>query len=372
LDDLTQSFGMWLYQYGPSDETTTQFLVTVIGTGIVILLFEFLRPYFRVLNEKRYKKYKSKLEENEKFIRALPSLRWPPQNDEQRKWWNTAFKKLGKFSLVVVIFCLIVGGLWFWKDEYIDRSVSDSRTSVMKSMKGSIEDFDNQAKRLWQKATLDSMSENSCEKENMEMRKLQTSIICRERAGLLTNQHDDEFVRHYRLCMIDNGWQTKQCTCDEKNDECIPLFKNSSTCELVRWKADGIYLGVECTGYTQRKYRLESDQKTCNETASIVEAEKQEIAMKKSYNGVYEMYMYNSIPELDRLSRTIATYRMCMRHKGWNIQDCPEDEIGSIKCRKIWFSESTCQRLTRNWLEGKTAKHACLDVRHWINRSSKQ
>lgn len=350
MDDLTQSLGTWLYRYGPSDDTETQFLVTVIGTGIVILLFEFLRPYFRVLNERRYKKYKSKLEENEKLVRSLPSLRWPPRDEKQKQLWSSVFKKLRLFGILVIIFCLIVVGLWIWKDEYIDRTLSESRATIMESIGGTIQQFDKQAKRLWQKASLDSMDENSCEAENMKMRKLQTSIICRERASLLTSHLGDEFVRNYRLCMIDNGWQTKQCTCDEENEECIPLFENSSACKLVRWKADGTYLGVECTGYTQRKYRLTSDQISCNETASIVGAEKQEIAMRKSYNDTYEMYMYNSIPELDRLSRTIATYRMCMRQRGWQIRDCPEDEIGSKECHKVWFSESSCQRLTREWL----------------------
>ncbi|MDE0387899.1 MAG: hypothetical protein OXI75_04290 [Rhodospirillales bacterium] len=279
-------------------------------------------------------------------------------------------QEIGEIHLLVMIFTLIVVGLWFGKEEYIDRSISESRTSIMESTRDTIEKFDIHAKRLWQKASFDQTSGNSCEEESMKRRKSQSSTACRERARLLTNQNDDEFIRHYRLCMIDNGWPTKQCTCDENNEECIPLFEHSGGCGVVRWKADGIYLGEECIGYVPPKDRLISDQTSCNETASIVGAEKQDIAMRKSYDDVYEMYMHNSIPELDRLSRTIATYRMCMRKKGWSITDCTEDEIGSKECYKIRFSESTCQSLTRKWLSGAMSGHPCLDVRHWINRSS--
>ena len=369
LEELTQELGDWLYRYGPSEEAETQFLVTVIGTGVVLLFIEFIRPYIRVLNERRYNRHKLKLEENKQFVHNLRHIKWPPKSVEERRLWKILFRRLGKFFLWIAIFVLAIGAFWLWKEEYVDESMAERRAVTIEEMRQSIEQFDNESKRLWQKVTVGLTNENLCEEENMESRRVRAEIVCRARAGILTENIGDEFVREYRLCMLDNGWRTQKCKCDEVNEGCVPLFRKSNDCGPVRWKTDHFYLGTECVGYVSRKYQLASDQVHCNERALALGTKKQEFAggIGRPYNSVTELHMYNRLAEFDRLSMTIATYRMCMREKGWYTQDCPEDDIESEDCKKIVFEESICQSLERKWLNGEIQRHPCLDVRHWIN-----
>ena len=369
LDELTQDVGDWLYRYGPSEQTETQFFVTVIGTGVVLLIIEFLRPYIRVLNERRYDKYKSKLEENKKFVEKLHSLKWPPKNEEDRQLWKGLLRRLRKFLLWIAIFVLVVGAVWLWKEEYIDRSMAERRVVTMEGMRQSIAQFDNQTKRLWQKVTVGLTKDNLCEEESLQRRRVRATISCRERAEILATNDDDEFVREYRICMLDRGWRTQQCECGERDEGCVPLFQQSSDCDLVRWKTDSLYLGTECVGYVPHRYQLISDYLHCNERASEFGAKTQEVAggIGRPYNNVTELHTHSSLAEFDRLRMTIATFRMCMREKGWDTQDCPEGEVGSENCKEIWFNESVCQKQERKWLNGEVEMHPCLDVRHWVN-----
>ena len=369
LQELADKLGDWLYRHGPSPETETAFFVTILGTGIVILLIEFLRPYIRVANERRYEKHKLKLKEKQKFLQTLQSLKWPPKSEEERNLVGKALRELVKLILWIVAICLIVGVFWFWKAEYIDKDFQESTTLTETSIRQQIEQFDEYKKRLWQKVDITYTNMFLCEDESVSQRRTRVSVMCRERAHLLAGNARDEIVTEYRLCMIDNGWRTRQCGCNEENKECTPLFEQSGDCNLVQWKTHGPYLGTECMGYVPRKTLLGVHQSYCNEKASVFGVEKAPIATKGRYSNAADLLTHHGSFEFNRLSRTIITYKMCMREKGWSVLDCPKEEIGSKECYEVLFVESLCQTQTRKWSSGETDGHLCMDKDHWMNEN---
>ena len=81
---------------------------------------------------------------------------------------------------------------------------------------------------------------------------------------------------------------------------------------------------------------------------------------------------YEGYTELDRISATIAKYKLCMLEKGWLTERCSSEDERLGRCKVITFMESQCLVETRKWLSGEKDTRPCLEAKGWIHRSRQE
>lgn len=330
----------------------TQFWITVIGTAIVITAAMIIEPYVKEWNRRRRGSIRKELKRDQELGEKWRRMVWRPENESQRRERDEVLEVLRSRIVVSIVLISAIALLFALGSDYVAKSFEGTEEKLQASIAENIALFDSVAIRLWQKTTTTLEEPSVCEGNEEEVR-VRAELTCLESAYIRSQaESHEQVVREYRLCMVDNGWRTRPCGCDDDSEKCIDLLSTSKGCKLTRWKAVGTYLGAECTSYVPQDVRRVMTESECIQKAYLFSEQK----------------WYEGFSDFDRLQSTIATYSVCMREKGWSTVDCPADQIGSKECREIPFVESMCQTSTRQWLAGERSRRPCVDARSWLDK----
>lgn len=346
----------WLYLYGPSSDTMSQFWVSFLATAIVIIAVTILEPYIKLWNRKRKRRVKSELKKQEKLENRIQNVVWRPANETDRIERNSVLKIIAKGSIkwVLVIGVLIM--FYFFGIVPMEKDVENSKINLRTAIGKSLEQFDTMAKMLWQKTGPKLDSWTNCDlKVSTEGRK-RAEFICRVKTSYSSAREISQIESVYRNCMIDAGWTVEECGCEQIDDQCVLVFGRNKDCKSLRMRTNKNYFGTDCTWRISDKNQKKLAEIQCGKMASLYGEEK----------------WYEGYADFSRLHGTILTYEICMRNLGWITTPCTGKENKKDECYKISFQESICQKSTREWLSGKRERQPCAEATSWSRRKRQE
>ncbi len=307
---LIGALGQWLYWHGPSEDTVSQFFVTVLATGIVVTTVTILEPYVRIWNRRRNRKVRKELRRQKDIVRRIKGIPWRAKSEEERLERNQFLReltpKLAKRALVAIVIAVVATFFLRYVAQYSTDSVEYSKGMVRLY----IEQFDTLAKSLRRQTTGSRAVASACDYITGPEGRREAEIRCRSMLAYdRTETNSAQMSQKYQQCMLSSGWLTEKCNCRETDDKCITISTNDDNCPVMRWKTNSIYIGSECSGHIPAGIRRIYAETECSVKAQLYGEEK----------------WYEGFSEFDRLLGTILAYRTCMAENGWITADCESD-----------------------------------------------
>lgn len=258
-----------------------------------------------------------------------------------------------KWTVLTIAILLIAGIL----SHFIGQYGAESAKSLKESIRQNVQIFDGTAKLLKQKTTGSTFNISNCEFIMGAEGRAQAERECRD--AIIANRTGDIpelMAQDYQHCMLDNGWLTENCKCNDKDSRCIVILSNEVKCHLSRWRTNETYVGTECKGHVPMALKKTYAEAECGITAQMYGEDK----------------WYEGYSEFDRLLGTISTDRSCMLKKGWITSECDDDIGENTDCRLIIFRESSCLTETREWFKGTRKRRPFLEAKSWLQKSRQE
>ena len=312
-----------IYLWGESLKTWPPLFSGVVGGIIVAIVVLILTPWV----QKQLREYEE--------LRQLSAIAKGDGSEDERQLARDELVKRNKKTIkqAIIYFTLFAAGftpIYFVLSNAVDESHSKLRTAYREYI-NSIDDW----KRLLNLKTIKKPMQTVCSDGAIrDLERTRSERIClleasspwydegrEDRTSRLVN------AEGYEVCMEKRGWHVREC--QEGDTECMILRTGRGCCDQTRLKTEPENISIQCLEAEKEEASIARWELICSRRAEI--------------EGEYKAQ--NDMGKISIMSRS---YQACLLEQGWFTRQCSTSEQG---CVEIAYTESTCIRRIREWLE---------------------
>ena len=312
-----------IYLWGESLKTWPPLLSAVVG-GIIVAVAE---PLLRLWYQKQIREHKELKKLTEIAKGDGPEGYRQFARDELAKRTKKTIKTAMK---ILVLFAAGFTPIYFFLSNAVDESHSKLRMAYQEYI-NSLDD----SKELLKLKTIKKPIQTVCRVGAIrDIERTRSERICLLEGSSPWNDEGREDRTNrlvnaevYEVCMAKRGWRVREC--QEGDTECMILRTGRGCCDQTRLKTEPENISIQCLEAEKEETAIARWEFVCSRRAEI-EGE------------------YKAQNDRDKIGIMSRSYQACMLEQGWLARQCSTSEQG---CVEIAYTESTCIRRIREWLE---------------------